>query len=315
MENGTSPVLLQLEGLMVPPSSRSLVFLSLLLSHVFIVGSNLGVVALVWSERALHQPMYLLMCNLAVNDVMNNLVVVPRILWDMLLPVHRRLIPLGACVTQAFAIHMYGWNIHTIFIFMAVDRYIAICRPLRYSLIMSARTLVKITVFSLGLGFLLVGGLLGLSLRLTRCRYFIPSIHCTNASLFNLSCQNTFINNVYGITFTVVLLTGSIGSVVLTYGFITVACLTTRSRSLNRKALQTCSTHLLLYLIVLFSGLSVIALYRYPEYMQYGNLSAILYNIIPPALNPFIYAFQCREIHQSLDTTHMLAPGYHLLSI
>uniref|UniRef100_A0A8C6T3D0 G-protein coupled receptors family 1 profile domain-containing protein n=1 Tax=Neogobius melanostomus TaxID=47308 RepID=A0A8C6T3D0_9GOBI len=238
MENGTSSVLLQLEGLMVPPSSRSLVFLSLLLSHVFIVGSNLGVVALVWSERALHQPMYLLMCNLAVNDVMNNLVVVPRILWDMLLPVHRP-----------------------------------------YLLIMSARTLVNITVFSLGLGFLLVGGLLGLSLRLTRCRYFIPSIHCTNASLFNLSCQNTVINNVYGITFTVVLL--SIGSVVLTYGFITVACLTTRSRSLNRK------------------------------YMQYGNLSAILYNIIPPALNPFIYAFQCREIHQSLLST---VANFHPLS-
>uniref|UniRef100_A0A8C6T6M5 Odorant receptor, family F, subfamily 115, member 15 n=1 Tax=Neogobius melanostomus TaxID=47308 RepID=A0A8C6T6M5_9GOBI len=306
MENGTSPVLLQLEGLMVPPSSLSLVFLSLLLSHVFIVGSNLGVVALVWSEHALHQPMYLLMCQLAVNDVMKNVAVVPRILWDMLLPVHRRLIPLGACVTQAFAIHMYGWNIHAIFIFMSIDRYVAICRPLRYSLIMSTRTLVRMTVFSWGLGFLLVSGLLGLSLRLTRCRYFIPSTYCSNGVLFNLSCQNTFINNVYGITFTVVLLTGSIGSVVLTYGFITVACLTTRSRSLNRKALQTCSTHLLLYLIVLFSGLSVIALYRYPEYKEYRKMTSILFDIIPSALNPVIYAFQCREIHQSLPYISVL---------
>uniref|UniRef100_A0A8C6U667 Odorant receptor, family F, subfamily 115, member 15 n=1 Tax=Neogobius melanostomus TaxID=47308 RepID=A0A8C6U667_9GOBI len=302
MENGTSPVLLQLEGLMVPPSSRSLVFLSLLLSHVFIVGSNLGVVALVWSEHALHQPMYLLMCQLAVNEVMNNLAVVPRILWDMLLPVHRRLIPLGTCVTQAFAVHMYGWNIHAILILMSIDRYVAICRPLRYNenIPIMSKWVMLMTVFSWGLGFLLVSGLLGLSLRLTRCRFFIPAPYCSNASLFRLSCQNTFINNVYGITFTVVLLTGSIGSVVLTYGFITVACLTTRSRSLNRKALQTCSTHLLLYLIVLFSGLSVIALHRYPEYEEYRKMTSILYNVIPAVLNPFIYAFQCREIYQSL---------------
>uniref|UniRef100_A0A8C6UHQ2 Odorant receptor, family F, subfamily 115, member 15 n=1 Tax=Neogobius melanostomus TaxID=47308 RepID=A0A8C6UHQ2_9GOBI len=302
MENGTSPVLLQLEGLMVPPSSRSLVFLSLLLSHVFIVGSNLGVVALVWSEHALHQPMYLLMCQLAVNDVMNNLAVVPRILWDMLLPVHRRLIPLGACVTQAFAVHMYGWNIHAILILMSIDRYIAICRPLRYNenIPIMSKWVMLMTVFSLGLGFLLVSGLLGLSLRLTRCRSFIPAPYCSNASLFRLSCQNTFINNVYGITYTVVLLTGSIGTVVLTYGFITVACLTTRSRSLNRKALQTCSTHLLLYLIVLFSQLSVVALHRYPEYEEYRKMTSILYNVIPAVLNPYIYAFQCREIYQSL---------------
>ncbi|KAM7373898.1 hypothetical protein PAMP_006588 [Pampus punctatissimus] len=85
---------------------------------------------------------------------------------------------------------------------------------------------IKLTVSAWGVAFVLVGILLGLTIRLNRCRTLIRNPFCDNASLFKLSCESVFINNVYGLTFTVVLLSSSIGSMVLTYTKITVVCLT-----------------------------------------------------------------------------------------
>uniref|UniRef100_A0A0F8BSA6 Olfactory receptor 56A4 n=1 Tax=Larimichthys crocea TaxID=215358 RepID=A0A0F8BSA6_LARCR len=114
--------------------------------------------------------------------------------------------------------------------------------------------------------------------------------------LFKLSCENVFINNVYGLTFTVVLLTSSIGSIVLTYTKITVVCLTSKNKSLNSKALRTCSTHLVVYLIMVFNGMSIITLHRFPHYSDYRKLCTILFHIIPCSINPIIYGVQSKEI-------------------
>uniref|UniRef100_A0A3B3ZHV0 G-protein coupled receptors family 1 profile domain-containing protein n=1 Tax=Periophthalmus magnuspinnatus TaxID=409849 RepID=A0A3B3ZHV0_9GOBI len=293
-------VLSPLEGLLVPASFLTPAFLGLFFSHLFIVTANMGVVALICSDSALHQPMYILLCQLSINDILGNTALVPRLLYDMPRPPRRRLISLGSCVVQAFITHLFGTNNHTILMIMAFDRYAAICTPLRYSAVMGTRTLVTLTAAAWGGGSVLVAALLGLTLRLSRCRSLLLNAYCDNASLFKLSCENTFINNVYGLTFSVVLLTSSIGAIVVTYSYITAACVTKRSRSLNRKALQTCSTHLLLYLVMFLSGMLIIALHRYPQYEPYRKTTTILFNIIPPALNPVIYGFQCHEIHQSL---------------
>ncbi|CAF93775.1 unnamed protein product, partial [Tetraodon nigroviridis] len=107
---------------------------------------------------------------------------------------------------------------------MAFDRYVAICNPLRYAAIMSPRMVVKLTLFAWGSAFVLVGVLLGLTIRLNRCRTLIRNPFCDNASLFKLSCESVAINNIYGLTFSAVLLCSSIGSVVLTYTKITIVC-------------------------------------------------------------------------------------------
>ncbi|XP_020780127.2 olfactory receptor 13-like [Boleophthalmus pectinirostris] len=312
MENMSSVSdLLQLEGLPVPASFLTPAFLALFFSHLFIVTANVGVIALICSDSALHQPMYILLCQLSFNDIMGNIALVPRLLYDLPRPPRRRLISLGGCVVQAFITHLFSTNNHTILMIMAFDRYAAICTPLQYSAVMSGRTLMALTVAAWGVGAVLVTGLLGLTLRLSRCRSLLLNAYCDNASLFKLSCESTFINNVYGLTFTVVLLTSSIGSIVVTYSYIAVACATKRSSSLNRKALQTCSTHLLLYLVMFTSGILIIALHRYPSYEPYRKISTILFNIIPPALNPVIYGFQCHEIHQSLRRLLCRCRGQH----
>ncbi|XP_019966994.1 putative olfactory receptor 52L2 [Paralichthys olivaceus] len=302
MENSSyNSLTLQLEGLKVTKTSKHPIFICLLFIYVFIFVANVGIVLLIWTDRRLHQPMYLLFCNLSINDIMGNSLLVPRVLSDILVPPSERFIHYYECLMQAFTTHMFGTNAHTVLMIMAFDRYVAICDPLRYAAIMSNKMVIKLTVSAWGVAFALVAVLLSLTVRLNRCRTLITNPYCDNASLFKLSCENVFINNIYGLTFTVVLLSASIGSIILTYSKITAACVTSKSKSLNSKALKTCSTHLCLYLIMLVSGMILITLHRFPELAEYRKISAILFNVVPGSLNPVIYGLQSQEIHKCLS--------------
>ncbi|KAM6911458.1 olfactory receptor 8G17-like [Lycodopsis pacificus] len=302
MENDTfNSFTLQLEGLNVSKNSVYPVFLFLFFAYIVTMLMNVGIACLVFIDKNLHQPMYLLFCNLPFNDILGNSILLPHLLIDMLRPPSELFISYYECVVQAFTTHMFGATAHTVLMIMAFDRYVAISNPLRYNTIMTNRMVMKLTVWAWGVALVLVGILLGLTIRLNRCRTMIRNPYCDNASLFKLSCESVLINNVYGLTFTVVLFTGSIGSMVITYTKITVVCLTSNSKSLNSKALKTCSTHLVVYLIMLISGFIVIILHRFPQYSDYRKLSAILFHIIPGSLNPVIYGVQSAEICKSLS--------------
>ncbi|XP_030602469.1 putative gustatory receptor clone PTE03 [Archocentrus centrarchus] len=301
MENYTyNSFTLQLEGLNVSKDFLYPTFLFSFFSYLFIMVINCGIAVLIFSKMKLHQPMYLLFCNLPVNDILANSIVVPRLLIDLMRPPSERLISYYECVVQAFIAHLVGTTSHTVLMIMAFDRYVAICNPLRYASIMTNKMVIKLTVSAWGVAFVLVGILLGLTIRLSRCRTMITNPYCDNASLFKLSCENAFINNVYGLTFTGVLFAGSIGSIVLTYTKITIVCLTSKNRSLNSKALKTCSTHLVVYLIMIFCGMSLITLHRFPQYNDYRKICAILFRIVPGSLNPIIYGVQSKDIKKVL---------------
>uniref|UniRef100_A0A3P8X554 Olfactory receptor 146-like n=2 Tax=Cynoglossus semilaevis TaxID=244447 RepID=A0A3P8X554_CYNSE len=302
MENYTyNSFTLQVEGLLLSEEMTYPTFLIFLFSYIFIIVTNVGIVVLIFVDKSLHQPMYLLFSNLPLNDILGNSILVPRLLLDILRPSSERLISYYECVVQAFTTHMYGTTTHTILIIMAFDRYVAICQPLRYASIMTNRMVIKLTVSAWGVALVLVSVLLGLTVRLSRCRTLIKGSYCDNASLFKLSCDSVVINNVYGLTFTVALFTASIGSIVFTYTRITIVCLTSKNKSLNSKALQTCSTHLVLFLILEFTGLSNIVLHRFPETTEYRKLMAILFHIVPGSLNPVIYGVQSKEMKRFLS--------------
>ncbi|XP_029924367.1 olfactory receptor 52N5-like [Myripristis murdjan] len=302
MENYTyNSFTLHLEGLKVTRDSVYPVFLFFFFSYLLIMFANVGIIALVYIEKSLHQPMYFLFCNLPINDILGNSIMVPRLLADVLVPPSERLISYYECVAQAFTTHMFGTTSHTALMIMAFDRYVAICNPLHYSAIMNNKMVLKLTACAWGVALVLVAVLLGLTVRLNRCRTVITNPFCDNASLFKLSCESVFINNVYGLTFTVVLFTASIGCMVLTYTKITAVCLISKNRSLNSKALKTCSTHLCLYLIMIVCGGVIITLHRFPLYSDYRKLAAILFHIIPGSLNPIIYGVQSKEIRKLLS--------------
>ncbi|XP_034033280.1 olfactory receptor 52N5-like [Thalassophryne amazonica] len=301
MENSTYSLTLQLERLNISEDYVHAVFVVIFFTYMFIMVANAGITLLIFINKNLHQPMFLLYCNLSLNDILANCAVIPRFLSDMLMSTSERIINYNECVVQAFVVHLYGTASHTVLMIMAFDRYVAICNPLHYTTIMTSKMVWKLSLSAWGVGFVLVGILIGLSVRLNRCRTLITNLYCDNASLFKLSCDSVFINNVYGLTFTVVLLTSSISSIVLTYTKITVVCLTSKNKSLNKKALKTCSTHLTVYLILIVCGFTIIILHRFPQFSSYRKVFAILFYLIPGSLNPIIYGIQSSEIHKSFS--------------
>ncbi|KAM9348522.1 uncharacterized protein ABDE67_010561 [Symphorus nematophorus] len=301
MENQTfSANILLLEGLKVTPQSSVPAFVLLLLIYIFIMASNIGLVVLITMERSLHQPMYLLFCNMSINDVFGATTIIPRLLSDIFIPSSDRFIHYIDCVIQAFCAHFHASASHTVLMIMAFDRYVAICNPLQYATIMTNRMVVKLSVSAWMVSLVMVLILVGLSVRLSRCRWIVFNPFCDNASLFKLSCESVLVNNIYGLGYTVVLLGSSIGSVTLTYLKIAAVCVLSKNKALNSRALQTCTTHLAMYIIMLASGCMIIILHRFPQLSDHRKVASILFHVVPPAMNAVIYGLQIKAVRQKV---------------
>lgn len=291
-------LILQIEGFEIATKFMYPLFFLLLFVYLTLLVSNIGVFVLIITEKDLHQPMYLLFCNLSVNDLIGNTVLIPRLMSDVVST--ERYISYSQCVLQAFCSHIFGSASHMILIMMALDRYVAICHPLRYPSIMTTNTVVKLSATAWGVSLVLVSILLALTIRLSRCRSTILNAYCDNASLFKLSCEDVTINNVYGLFFTVVLFAFSMGSIAVTYFRIAIVCCTRKSKELNSKALQTCASHLVLYLVMLWTGFLTIILHRFPKYPDLRKLASILFHVVPANLNPIIYGLQTKTLRQKI---------------
>ncbi|KAL3043160.1 hypothetical protein OYC64_020974 [Pagothenia borchgrevinki] len=301
MENQTLDLdVLIVEGLKVTPQSSVPAFILLLLIYIFIMVSNIGLVVLISMERSLHQPMYLLFCNMSINDVFGASAIIPRILSDVFIPMSQRFMSYDECVIQAFCAHFHACIAHTVLIIMAFDRYVAICKPLRYATIMTHRMVLGLSVWAWSISFLLVGILIGLSVCLSRCRRVILNPFCDNASLFKLSCENVLIIHIYGLGTAMLILGSSMCSVMLTYLSIAMVCLRSKNKALNSKALQTCATHLAAYAILLFSGCIIIILHRFPHLSDHRKLASILLHMVSPAMNAIIYGLQIKAVREKI---------------
>ncbi|XP_068436413.1 olfactory receptor 52N2-like isoform X2 [Clinocottus analis] len=291
---------LQLEGLKVSPQSSVPAFVLLLLIYIFIMVSNIGLVVLISTERSLQQPMYLLFCNMSINDAFGATTIIPRLLSDVFTPMTQRYIHYNDCVLQAFCAHFHAAVSHTVLMIMAFDRYVAICSPLRYAAIMTGRTVAALSVAAWTVPFLLVLILIYLSVRLSRCRRVVLTPFCDNASLFKLSCENVLINHVYGLGAGFAMMAASLCSVTLTYLRIAILCLRSRNKTLNSKALQTCASHLAVYVILLLAGNIIIILHRFQNLSSHRKMASILFHVVPPSVNAVIYGLQIKAVRERI---------------
>ncbi|XP_026232553.1 olfactory receptor 52N5-like [Anabas testudineus] len=300
MEGNTTTIgdILEMQGFDISPTLTYPVFFSLLFLYFSLLFSNIGVLVLIITEKTLHQPMYLLFCNLSVNDLIGNTVLLPQLMAHIIST--QRFITYNQCVVQAFHSHTFGSASHLILVIMAIDRYVAICYPLKYNTIMTIRTVISLSATAWGASLVLVSVLIGLTVRLSRCRSVIENAYCDNASLFKLSCEDVSINNIYGLVFTVLLFSCSIGGIAVTYFRIALVCWIKKNKELNNKAMQTCASHLVLYLIMLWSGFLTIILHRFPNYPDLRKIAYILFHVVPATLNPIIYGMQTRLLRDKI---------------
>uniref|UniRef100_UPI0009B45F8C olfactory receptor 52E4-like n=1 Tax=Monopterus albus TaxID=43700 RepID=UPI0009B45F8C len=233
------------------------------------------------------------------NDLMGSSALFPQVIKEIL--TNSRTIQYSACVAQAFFIHIYAGGSVFILSAMAYDRYIAICCPLKYNTVMTNAHIMKVITVAWMSILVLISVLFCLLLRLPRCRYEITITYCDNPSLLSLACANTTINNIYGlftVAFTQVIANGMI---LYTYLQILAACFRSKRSDTKAKALQTCATHLIVFLLLECLGLFTIISYRIndisPHFRRFMGLSTLIF---PPTLNPIIYGLKTREIRETV---------------
>ncbi|XP_053176166.1 olfactory receptor 52E4-like [Scomber japonicus] len=297
--NTSSSSVLVLSGFNLSSENIVPTFLFATLSYMIILFCNLILILTIVLNKCLHQPMYLILLNLPVTDLIGSSALFPQLIKEIL--TNSRTMQYSACIAQAFFIHIYAAGTVFILTAMAYDRYIAICFPLKYNTVMTNAHIMKIITIVWASNLILMAVLFFLLLRLPRCRSVMTHTYCDNPSLLTLVCADKTINNIYGLFIVALSQVIANGMILYTYLQILVACFRSKRADTKSKALQTCATHLIVFLLLECLGLFTIISYRIknisPHLRRFMGLSTLIF---PPTLNPIIYGLKTKEIREKI---------------
>ncbi|XP_004443671.1 PREDICTED: olfactory receptor 145-like [Ceratotherium simum simum] len=267
--------------------------------YVVTVAGNLGLVTLIGLNSHLHIPMYYFLFNLSLIDLCYSSVITPKLLENFASKMNT--ISYAGCMTQLFFYCFFVSAECYILTVMAYDRYVAICKPLLYTVTMSPQVCSLLAVIVYVGAFIAAWAHTGCMLKLTFCdANTINHYMCDILPLLELSCSSTHINEL------VVLIVVSFNIVVpsltitVSYSFILSSILHIRSTEGRSKAFSTCSSHVIVVSVFFGSGA---LMYLHPSSvlsMDQGKVSAVFYTIVVPMLNPLIYSFRNKEVKVAL---------------
>ncbi|XP_008313694.2 LOW QUALITY PROTEIN: olfactory receptor 4C3-like [Cynoglossus semilaevis] len=296
MVNTSTPFFLLGAYLDVGFEMNYLYFTILAMIYTSIVVSNTCVIVVICMNRSLHEPMYLFLCSLFVNELYGSTALFPFLLIQVLSDVHT--VPRSLCFLQVFCIYTYA-NIEICNLaVMSYDRYVAICCPLQYNRRMTTlRALVFITVVWLYsfIKFLIT---LSLNLRLTLCGNVINNVCCTNYLIVKLACSDITVNNIYGLFGIVLSVVIPLFLILFSYLRIFKVCFS-GSKQTRQKALSTCSPQLVSLINFSFGCLFEIVQSRFDMRAVPKTLKIFLsvyFLIIQPILNPLMFGLQMSKI-------------------
>nr|XP_023662934.1 olfactory receptor 151-like [Paramormyrops kingsleyae] len=296
MENSSSELVFVLHGLNETKTKRQIFFGLSILAYVFTIFVNLTLIVTIFLERILHEPMFIFLCNLCVNDICGSTSFYPKLQIDLLSDFH--LISYSACIIQIFGISTYYLCELSNLTVMAYDRYVAICKPLEYHSIMTPRKvqmLVQMTWF-LSLIATIVG--IVIIVRQPMCESRIEKLYCVNWDMVKLSCIETILNKLYG-SFLIVFHLLQFMLIITSYILITRTCV--QSQAERNKFMETCLPHLITLgtFAISLSFDVVSARFSSDTSLQaLRNSLSIMYLIVPPILNPLIYGLKLKQLRR-----------------
>ncbi|XP_050640867.1 olfactory receptor 2A1/2A42-like [Macaca thibetana thibetana] len=299
VKNQTTVTEFLLLGFLLDPRIQMLLFGLFSLFYVFTLLGNGTILGLISLDSRLHTPMYFFLSHLAVVNITYACNTVPQMLVNLLHPA--KPISFAGCMMQTFLFLSFGHSECLLLVVMSYDRYVAICHPLQYSVIMTWRVCITLAITSWTCGSLLALVHVVLILRLPFCGpHEINHFFCEILSVLRLACADTWLNQVVIFAACVFILVGPLCLVLVSYSCILVAILRIQSGEGRRKAFSTCSSHLCV--VGLFFG-SAIVMYmapksRHPEELQ--KVLFLFYSFFNPMLNPLIYSLRNIEVKGAL---------------
>ncbi|XP_043996578.1 olfactory receptor 1500-like [Gambusia affinis] len=264
--------------------------------YIMTVLGNGFLLSVIYLVRTLHSPRYIIVFNLALTDLCGSTALIPKLLDTFLF--NRRYIVYEACLSYMFFVLFFGSMQSWTLVIMAYDRFVAICFPLRYTIIVTRKSIVTILLCSWISLVMVFGALVGLLERLSFCASVVmQSFFCDYGPTYRLACNNTYINYIMAnFTFVVVICIPPV-LIGATYICISIALSRTASREERLKAMRTCTSHLILvalfFIPYLGTNITVQANGIDPN-MRILNSS--LSHIVPSLLNPIIYALKTKEV-------------------
>lgn len=279
-------------------------FLSLFL-YILVIVVNAALIVIIYRNRNLHEPMYLFLCCLFTNEIYGSTSLMPCLMVHILSKTHD--ISLFFCFIQIFNIHSYVAVEFGTLTIMAYDRYVCICKPLHYNVIITVRKVQTVIVVIWVVSFVEVLVLLTFTFNLKFCGNLINKVHCDNNLVLDLSCSSdrtmSYIYDiVFGLTFTVA---APVTFIMISYIQILVVCVR-GSKQTRMKAFDTCAPHLLSLISFVFACFYNLISQRYDMKFVPFELRVILsmYGlIIQPLLNPLIYGLKLSKIRLAVKAS------------
>ncbi|XP_036999525.2 olfactory receptor 2A2 [Artibeus jamaicensis] len=255
--------------------------------------------ALICLDQRLHTPMYFFLSHLAIIDMSYASNNVPKMLANLV--TQKRAISFVPCIMQTFLYLVFAHTECLILVAMSYDRYVAICHPLQYTVIMSWTVCTVLATMCWSCGFIIALIHVLLLLRLPFCKSWeIYHFFCELLSVLALACGDTWLNKVIIFADSVFILVGPLCLVLVSYTHILWAILKIQSGEGRRKAFSTCSSHLCV--VGLFFGCAMVV-YMVPDTSQQGEKNKILsifYSLFNPMLNPLIYSLRNAQVKDAL---------------
>ncbi|XP_074838395.1 olfactory receptor 10G6-like [Carettochelys insculpta] len=286
-----------LVGFPYPPELRVPLFLFFLLIYLLTLCGNLLILLAVVLDRRLHKPMYWFLCHLSFLDVTVSSVIVPKVAAGFV--AGGGAISFPGCVAQIFFFHFLGSTECFLYTVMAYDRFLAICKPLRYGVIMNRRTCL-----CLAAGTWLVGALhslleTALTFRLPYGRdNRVDYIICDIPAVLKLACGDTALNEMVTLVDVGFLAMTCFLLILTSYVYIVSTILRIRSADGRRRAFSTCAAHVI---VVVTYYVPVVFIYIRPGSQHpVDRVVAVFYTTVTPFLNPLIYTLRNKEMKNAL---------------
>nr|XP_025042890.1 olfactory receptor 52R1-like [Pelodiscus sinensis] len=262
---------------------------------------NFAILYIVKTEPSLHEPVYYFLCMLAVTDLVLSTSTIPQILANFWFS--SREISFSACLTQMFFIHGFSVIESGIFVAMALDRYVAICYPLRHSTILTNSVVMKIGLLILLRGCILALPYPFLARQWPYCKTnIIISTQCEHMAVVKLACGNTLISSYYGLFVLSCRIGLDVFFIILSYIQILRAIFRLPTKEAQLKTFRTCSSHICLILAFYFPAIFGSLASRLGSNLSshFHVFISSVYLLVPPILNPIIYGVMTKQIRDRL---------------
>ncbi|KAF5918646.1 olfactory receptor 51G1 [Diceros bicornis minor] len=269
--------------------------------YLTVIVGNLTILHVIHTDVTLHEPMYYFLAMLSLTDLGLCLSTLPTVLGIFWFEVREIGIP--ACFTQLFFIHALSLVESSVLLSMSIDRYVAICNPLRYSTVLTPARIVKMGLSTVLRSALLILPLPFLLKRFQYCRsHVLAHAYRLHLEIMKLACSSIIVNHIYGLF--VVVCTVGVDSLLifLSYTLILRTVLSTASHQERLRALSTCVSHICAVLLFYIPMIGLSLVHRFGEHLPriVHILMSYVYLLVPPLMNPIVYSIKTNQTRQCI---------------